>query len=108
MPARVQLTVAVPVHVQPLPVTLLAVRPAGIGSVTATVLSSVGASLPLVTASVSVLPTDPATNVAGLCVASIVIGDSAKTYGGGGVPGRTSRLYGTGLTISGISRSDAT
>jgi hypothetical protein len=89
---RVHDTVVVPPHVQPLPPAAVAVRPAGIRSVTVTVLPSVGFRLTFVTVSVSVLPTCPGAKVAGLCVAAILIGDSVNTYGSGGVPGRTRKL----------------
>ena len=76
---RVQRTVAVPVHDQPLSLADVAVSPAGIGSVTVTGLPSVGCRLSLVPVSVSVLPTCPGAKVAGLCVAAIVIGERTNS-----------------------------
>ena len=94
-------------HVQPVPPAAVGSSPAGIVSVTVTVLPSVGSSRTFATPSVSV-PVWPRVNAAGVCEAVIRSADSTNTYGSGGVPGRTSALYGTGLTIPGIRRPDDT
>ena len=82
---RVHVTVVVPLQVQPLPVALVVVSPAGRASVTVVVLPSVGVASGSKTVSVSV-PVWPGRNTAGLCVAVSFNGCGTMKNGAGGVP----------------------
>src|SRR4051812_33914302 len=82
---RVQVIVAVPEHVQPVPEAPVAVKPAGMACVTVVVLPSVAVSVGFETVNVSV-PVPPRRSTAGLCVAAMRSGCGTVVAGAGGAP----------------------
>src|SRR3954470_3994410 len=82
---RVQVIVAVPEHVQPVPEAPVAVRPEGMACVTVVVLPSVAASVGLETVRVSV-PVPPRSSTEGLWAAAMRSGCGTVVAGAGGAP----------------------
>ena len=82
---RVQVTVVVPVHVHPVPLAPVDVKPAGMACVTVVVDPSVAPSVGLETVR-TIEPVSPRTNTDGVCAAAILSGCGTSAHGAGGVP----------------------